>query len=474
VKVFEMGKPKMTAAMKAAAKRLSGVKRSMWKMTKSNRRILAAAIAFSLVALVVGFAFPVWLRTTTIIVVNGTNGTDGNNGVNGNDGVSGFNSTAADYVCLAAIDQSWFAAVPGRSDLPFVNESTASVMFDATILALNSSAHPGGTISVLNNRYPIVHTILLAVGVTLDGSGVDTILQPLDNFSVMVSDSGNSYAIVRDISVVCTSGDNRVGVGINATGTGFVADNVWVSNFTVAGISAGDGVNLISKVTLSNCYVGPSAGADTASSGINVARTTDTLLDHCLVDSVNGTGIVVNASTGTIVDRCTSNYCNGSGVYVDNSSTCSVHDGWVNASTGDGVTVRNTNLTGIAHYYFTTLGGKGLNMTNVRYMTISAIDVVACAGGIYTYGCANSSIETSFFTDNTGKGFSLDNCNYTQVSLCHAVNNVGNCSDSGALSNYNIVVTCYLDGIKLVGAADIIASTWVGYGWVAWNVGAFM
>src|SRR4030042_736954 len=160
--------------------------------TRRSGGVGGTVLIVIVVGLVIGFgiyALPQFLRGT-----NGTDGTNGTKGVVGDDGASGFNGTAADYTVYAAPDNSWYVAVPGIPSLPLYNETVVSILLDKTILALNGSIVRGGLIRVLKGYYPLTHAILLDPEVSLQGSGIFTILRAAGNFSAMISDQGKTAA----------------------------------------------------------------------------------------------------------------------------------------------------------------------------------------------------------------------------------------------------------------------------------------
>jgi len=442
-------------------------------MLKTNKKAMLYVIALSVIVIFISVTLFAWPKTSSS--VNITDGTDGTNGTNGNDGANGFNGAAMDYTIVIATDNSWYAAVPGVPSLPFYNETDATTLLDETILALNGSIVKGGTIRILKGILPLTHTVLLDPEVSLQGSGIFTILRAAANFSAMVSDSGNTAASVRDISIECSFGDNRVAVGINSTGNEFIVENVWVSNFTGVGISIGNATTTFgTEITLHDCHVGPSAPSDAALlAGILVSQTTDALLDHCLINNVNGTGILVNTSNGIIIDRCTIENVNGTGIAIEFSNACDVHSGRINVTTEAGISVTDSVNVDISHYDISFCDGNGTNLAAVTYATVSTLSVSNCSSGIYLNDVDNSTVSESFFLNSTGRGIYMIDCNSNLVIQVHAGNNVGKVSDGGA-SNHNQFSTSYFfDGLAMVGGNDVVLSCWTGTSWEVYVEGIY-
>jgi hypothetical protein len=248
---------------------------------------------------------------------------------------------------------------------------------------------------------------------------------------------------------------------------------VWISDFTVAGISVGNvSTKFGTEITLRDCHVGPSASANIATqAGIMLSRTTDALLDHCMVEDVNGTGILINSSNGIILDRCTVENVNGTGISVEYSNVCNIHNGWINETTSTGISASNCVNVDIDHFDIAFCDGNGTNLSAIIYATISAVSVTNCSGGIYMVNVDNSTISDTFLINSTtGAGIYLRNSDSNLIVQVHSYNNPLYDQDAGT-SDFNLFTISYFDGLTLVGSNDVVLTSWDGTQWLVYENG---
>lgn len=223
----------------------------------------------------------------------------------------------------------------GGTDADIAGYTSAAIQMAVDAL----TTHGGGVVRLMPGTYEIMAPVRLTTGLSLRGSGKDTILRKLDGFQsplVIDGDFGMTKVTVRDASGFLP------GMGVQI----YDAQNKGGWAVTTAKIIAIDGNVLYIDNYLCRDYRSDRAG---------MVSNTCSLIEATHLSDVSIAGLVIDGSRKT--NRDLLNGCRGGGIYLFKAKNCLIENVEVKNFTGDGIswqitediTVRNCTVHHCAH-----------------------------------------------------------------------------------------------------------------------------